>query len=299
MEATSEVWTIASQEFRRTTRSARVVVFLALYLLFTAIVVIGAHVINKVVDAQVDESALKAGMDREELEKNIQERRQEEMEKQFGDKALADSLKDVPFTLFGIFFWCLLFLPVYVMLLGFDQISGEVGPRSIRYITVRANRGSILFGKYLGQAMLLLGMLAIIHIALFIYSLIAFKSFGFALAAVTFGRFAVASFTFALAWLGLTTLCSTAFRTPVVSLVANFIFLLLFLFMHVIGWAATGGEAAWRKTLALVRFASPTYYWADLLHPQLSRYGLSVLAFAGFGVAFVLMAWAILRARDV
>src|SRR5207244_528873 len=124
-----------------------------------------------------------------------------------------------------------------------DQISGEVGPRSIRYITVRANRGSILFGKYVGQAMLMLGMLAIIHVALFIYSVLAFKTFGVALAALTFARFGIASFTFALAWIGLTTLCSTAFRTPVVSLVANFILLLIFLLMHFVGWAASGGES--------------------------------------------------------
>lgn len=272
--------------------------FLTLYLLFTGIVVLGVHLTNRVFDAQI-EQAVAAGVDREEVQKRIDEQREKAMVDRFGDADLVGSIKDVPLSVLSIFSISLFWLPLYIMLLGFDQVSGEVGPRSIRFITVRARRGAILVGKFTGQALLLIALLMLVMALFFVYSQFAFKEFSFALATVTFVRFAIASVTFSLAWLALSTLSSTAFRTPVVSLVANFIIMLVFLLMHFAGWLASGGESWWRKTLSTLRYATPTFYWTDLLHPHASHYAVSVLAYCGFAIAFLAMAWLILRARDV
>src|SRR6201989_1667812 len=45
----------------------------------------------------------------------------------------------------------LFFVPLYVALLGYDQLSAEVATGSIRYLAVRARRGSIVAGKFLAQ----------------------------------------------------------------------------------------------------------------------------------------------------
>ena len=49
-------------------------------------------------------------------------------------------LEQLPGVIENVFKVSLFFLPLYIALMGFDQISGEVGPRSIRYLTLRARR---------------------------------------------------------------------------------------------------------------------------------------------------------------
>jgi ABC-2 type transport system permease protein len=91
----------------------------------------------------------------------------EEMRKGFlgflvgGDQAMMEALAQCPCRPGGLQGHPL-FLPVYIALMGFDQVSGEVGPRSIRYLTVRARRSSLLLGKFLSQATVLLGLVLII-----------------------------------------------------------------------------------------------------------------------------------------
>ena len=59
------------------------------------------------------------------------------------DPAMMEALSRVPVLVLVVFKMTLFFLPAYIVLMGFDQVSGEVGPRSIRYVTVRARRSSV------------------------------------------------------------------------------------------------------------------------------------------------------------
>jgi ABC-2 type transport system permease protein len=98
---------------------------------------------------------------------------------------------------------------------------------------------------------------------------------------------------FSLSYIALTTLCSSLFRSPAVSLVFNFIVLFTFWLMDVVG------QAAGSRPLGSIRYLSPSYYSADLLHPRLSEFGVSGLAYAGFALLFLGGAYAVLRARDL
>jgi ABC-type transport system involved in multi-copper enzyme maturation permease subunit len=210
------------------------------------------------------------------------------------DTAMAEALAQVPLVVLVVFKVTLFFLPAYVALMGFDQISGEVGPRSIRYLTVRARRSSLLLGKFLSQASLLLGLVLLIDLAIFLYAKVTNPDFTFWALALGLLKYWVAALVFSLAYLALTTFCSAIFRSPAVSLVFNFILLLTFWLMDTVGRAFEDQSA-----VEYLRFLSPSYYSANLLHPDVAKFGVSGAAYVVFAMIFLGGAYAVLRARDL
>jgi ABC-2 type transport system permease protein len=132
-----------------------------------------------------------------------------------------------------------------------------------------------------------------IDLGVFIYARITNPDFTFGALGLNLLKFWLAAIVFSLSYIALTTLCSSLFRSPAVSLVFNFILLFTFWLMDVVGQA--GGSKPW----GYIRYLSPSHYSADLLHPQLSVFGISGLAYAGFATLFLGGAYAILRARDL
>lgn len=295
MDGLKETLVIWSAELRRAVRSGRAVVLLGLYSMFSALVllVVGwlASQVREAVNKQLETAG--AGAD-------ASAQVSEEMRKGVlgfltsNDSAMMEALAQVPLEVLVVFKITLFFLPAYVVLMGFDQISGEVGPRSMRYLTVRARRSSVLLGKFLSQATLLLGLVLIIDLAIFVYARIANPDFGFADVVLNLLKFWLAAIVFSLAYVSLTTLCSALFRSPAVSLVFNFILLFIFWLMDTVGRAS--GEDG---VLRFLRYLSPSYYAGNLLHPRLAEFAASGAAYAGFATIFLLGAYAVLRARDL
>ena len=295
MDGLKETLVIWSAELRRAVRSGRAVVLLGLYSMFSALVllVVGwlASQVREAVNKQLETAG--AGAD-------ASAQVSEEMRKGVlgfltsNDSAMMEALAQVPLEVLVVFKITLFFLPAYVVLMGFDQISGEVGPRSMRYLTVRARRSSVLLGKFLSQATLLLGLVLIIDLAIFVYARIANPDFGFADVVLNLLKFWLAAIVFSLAYVSLTTLCSALFRSPAVSLVFNFILLFIFWLMDTVGRAS--GEDG---VLRFLRYLSPSYYAGNLLHPRLAEFAASGAAYAAFATIFLLGAYAVLRARDL
>jgi ABC-2 type transport system permease protein len=274
---------IWSAECRRTVRSARVVALLGLYSMFSLLVLL---VVGGITKAGADAAA------------GVQVA--EEMRKGFlgflvgGDQAMMEALAQVPLVVLVVFKVTLFFLPVYIALMGFDQVSGEVGPRSIRYLTVRARRSSLLLGKFLSQATVLLGLVLIIDLAIFVYAAFTTPDFAPASLALNLLKFWLAAVVFSLAYLALTTFCSGLFRSPALSLIFNIFMLFGFWLVNTVGSFASEGNP-----LAYVRYLSPSHYANNLLHPRLAEFAVSGAAYAAFAVVFLGAALFVLRARDL
>lgn len=296
MDGLKEIAVIWSAETRRAIRSGRVVVLLGLYSMFSVLVLLIVGAIANAIRAQV-EAKLAASGDGAEAATAVSA----ELKKSFigvlagDDAALMDALSQVPLVVLIVFKVTLFFLPAYVALMGFDQLSGEVGTRSIRYLTVRARRASLLLGKFLVQASLLVGLVLVIDLGVFIYARLTNPDFTFAALGVNLVKFWLAAIVFSLSYVALTSFCSSLFRSPAVSLVFNFVLLFTFWLMDVVGAAA----AASNKPLGFIRYLSPSFYSGDLLNPRLSEFGVSGLAYAGFALLFLGGAYAVLRARDL
>ena len=292
MDSLKEIGVIWSAELRRAVRSARTVVLLGLYGLFSALLLLVVGAITRSVRQQVEQAASSSGQEVDSAAALVQAQKGLLGFLFDNDAAMVEALSRLPMVVLVVFKLTLFFLPAYIVLMGFDQVSGEVGPRSIRYVTLRARRSSVLLGKFLTQASLLLGLVLVVDLAIFVYAKVTTPEFGAGLMALSLLRFWVAAVVYSLAYIALTTLCSTLFRSPGVSLVFNFIVLFIFWMVDVIA-----GSLA--SPASYLRYLSPSAYSMDLLHPQLGHFALSALAYAGFALLFLGAAHLTLRTRDL
>lgn len=290
-----EIAVIWSAETRRAVRSARTVVLLGLYGMFSTLVLLVVGGIANAIRDRVNEKLAEQGADAA-----ASAQVGAELKNSFlgflarNDTAMMEALSQVPLVVLVVFKVTLFFLPLYVALMGFDQVSGEVGPRSIRYLTVRSRRASVLFGKFLVQVTLLLGLVLLIDLGIFVYAKVTNADFTVAAMALNLLKYWMAALVFSLAYLGLTALCSSLFRSPAVSLIFNLILLFVFWLMDTVGRAFEGQNA-----LQYLRFLTPSYYSANLLHPAVAQWGVSALAYAAFAVVFLGGAYGVLRVRDL
>ncbi|CAM3557414.1 ABC transporter permease subunit [Corallococcus sp. ZKHCc1 1396] len=286
---------IWAAELRRAVRSGRALVLLGLYSMFSALVLLVVGFVTRELQTQVNDKLMAAGADAEATARAADEMHQGVLGfLTSNDTAMMQALSQVPIVVLVVFKITLFFLPAYIALMGFDQVSGEVGPRSIRYLTVRARRSSVLMGKFLSQATLLLGLVLVIDLAIFVYARILNPDFAMGLLVVNLLKFWGATIVFSLAYVALTTLCSSLFRSPAVSLVFNFILLFVFWLMDSVGRAVAD-----TSLLRFVRYLSPSYYSGNLLHPQLAEFAGSGAAYAAFAAIFLGGAYGVLRARDL
>jgi ABC-2 type transport system permease protein len=292
LNETAVVW---SAECRRTLRSVRVLALLALYSLFSLLVLLVVGGITQALREQLDMQIAQAGANAAAADQVTAEFR-----KGFlgflvgGDQAVMEALAQVPLVVVVVFKATLFFLPLYVAIMGFDQVSGEVGPRSIRYLTVRARRLSLLLGRFLSQATVLLGLVLIIDAGIFVYAWLTTPDFAFGSFTLNLLKFWLAAVVFSLSYLALTTLCSSLFRSPALSLIVNIFVLFGFWLVNLIG-----GFASKESPVAYVRYLTPSHYANGLLHPGLAEFAVSGLAYVVFTLLFLGGAIVILRERDL
>jgi ABC-2 type transport system permease protein len=309
VEGLREILIVFGAELRRAVKSGRVVVLLALYSMFSLLVLFVVGSIANAARRSVESQISAAGADSAAADRVYGEFRKNFLGWMFSDdSAMLEAMRHVPLVVLIVFKTALFFLPAYIAFMGFDQISGEVGPRSIRYLTVRARRSSVLFGKFTAQAVVLLGLVLFVDACIFIYAKVYNADFTTGDMIVALLKFWLASAVFSLAYLSLTTGCSALFRQPPVSLVFNFMLLFGFWMLDFIGghFVPTnlpgldkGDTPEPESPLAFIRFLSPSHYSTDLLHPHFTRFAVSGAAYAAFAAVFLGAAYLILRTRDV
>jgi ABC-2 type transport system permease protein len=307
VEALREIAIVARAEASRTFRSARIIVLFVLYAMFSGLVLLVVGAIANAINEQIQERLDQAGAEAAQGEQMLGEIRKGVLGVLVeADPAMIEALGRIPLVVLIVFKLTLFFLPAYVALMGFDQMSGEVGSKSIRYLTVRARRSSVLFGKFAAQATVLLALVLAIDAATFAYARATNETFGWAVMLSGLLRFWLAAIVFSLAYLSLTALCSTLFRSPAVTLVFNFIALFALWLVNAVGMAGVRYEmtsegmreqvVSW---IAYIRYLTPSHYSNGLLHPAFAPFAASAGALVGFTALFLFGAWAVLRARDV
>lgn len=302
MEGIRDTLVVARAEAFRTLRSARAIVLFGLFALFTAL---GLLIAGGLQDETIQQLAEAGAAERSQL---LMQRTALLGTFYEFDPALMEAFQAIPIAILLIFKAALFFLPAYIALLGFDQVSAELGSRSIRYLAVRTARSSIVFGKFLAQAAVLAALLFAVNLAMFVYARFSNEWFGWGAMVVLLFKFWLAALVFSLSWVALTTLCSTLFRAPALGLVTNFFLLFVLLIVNAVSafgtdrqLTATGMPSAPEITswVGYVGYGSPWYYATNLLHPDPGPLAVSGGALMGFTAVFLVAAYAVLRARDV
>jgi ABC-2 type transport system permease protein len=284
----TELWTVTRAELRRTVRSARALLLLLIYGTFTVLAGLVVAALTRGIEQQLDPTGA------------VQARSSLLALLVGGDEGAFRALSGLPLLVPLVFRLTLVFLPLYVALLGFDQLSSEVGSRSVRYLVVRSRRSSIVLGKFAAQALVLAALVGVVVGGLFLAAgLRADIADPPAYAAVA-ARFWAAGTSLALAYLALTTLASGITSTPAGSLFTNLGFLLAFWALDLVGSRGEiqhrmTGQASWSEPL---KWLSPSAYTSGLLGPS-SATLTSMVAYTCFAAVFLAGAWAIFRVRDV
>jgi hypothetical protein len=134
-----------------------------------------------------------------------------------GDSAIADYLANCPPVLYVLFQGTLAFLPLLIILVGFDQIAGDVQYRSIRYVVGRVHREAIVIGKALGIWAVISVMTLVLHAVVWI-AMLTQHDYG-AADTLSWGlRLWVFSICFGGAYVGLLNLVSSWFKQPMLAL---------------------------------------------------------------------------------
>lgn len=203
MLSAREVGLVAQREILRNIRSTKGIAMFALFFLGGLVPAVVRVMIRKAA-GDVPDEVVKAGF-------------QSYLAKNYGNEAIVKHLADVPPIIYFLFEGTLMFLPLLVLAVGFDQIAGEIQHRTLRYSAGRATRASIVAGKALGIWGVIAVMITVLHLTVWIVTLVqggqspsAVLGWG--------GRMLVFSVVSAGAYVGFASLMSSLFKTPIVAL---------------------------------------------------------------------------------
>ncbi len=310
MDDIREIREIWLGELGRALKGGRVIVLVVLFVLFTGLALTIVGSINHTMNAQVDQAVAAGQLDAKAAADQAVSSRKKFLSTFFtDDDHLLDWLSAMPLVLFVVFKLTMVFSPLFIALMSFDQISGEIGPKSIRYLVVRVKRSSILLGKFAAQATLASGLLVLCTVLMVGVAKILNDDFAIGAAIVIGLKLAAVLVVFALAYLGLSSLCSAVTRQSGVSLVLNVILLFVVWSMAFIGnlvrlpgESAAFGSLASLKTesvLGYMRYGSVWNFGQDLLHPVPARFLSAGMVHLGFALLFLGLAHLALRQRDL
>jgi ABC-type transport system involved in multi-copper enzyme maturation permease subunit len=223
-------------------------------------------------------------------------------------EATIDSIARLPTVLLVAFAATTLVAPLFIALMGFDQVAGEVAPKSMRYLIVRVRRTSIVIGKYLTQLTVLLGILALCVVAMVGTAKGLAPEFGWG-ETFTWGlKLLLAIGVIGVTYAALTTLCSSVAGNGALALFLNLIVLFSFWLVSLLGnrvrlpgtLNAVGLDATKEESaLAYLRYLVPSEFEHRLLSPDALEYATGLLAYLGFAVVFLALARLALQRRDL
>lgn len=212
----------------------------------------------------------------------------------------ARHLSYCPPLLFVLFQLTLVFAPFFVLLIGFDQIAGDIQHRAIRYIAGRSRRGSIVAGKALGVWAVIAVMLLVLNVTVWI--VMAATGSNEASAILSWGPrvwlFSVASCA---AFVGLIALVSSFFRTPMVAMfVGVLVFFGLWLTNKIFSFISTNWkDSGAGKVFGGITWALPFRYEDLLLSHDVPKVLGGFAGYLVWGVVMVALAAFVVQKRDI
>ena len=207
-------------------------------------------------------------------------------------------LADAPSIYVALYKAALWFIPFMTLMIGFEQVCGDLQHRTIRYHAIRAGRPAIIAGK----ALAVWAVVSTLLLALqsFVWFVTLIRGDATFMQTVLWGpRIWALTAVFTAAYAGLTILISSLTKRPVLSL---FIGLIVFSAMWVVDLAVDFAKMvesdrfAW---LAYVGYAIPDNYEAWLVTPRAPEMVGAIAILLTFGVASTALAGWIINRKDV
>jgi ABC-type transport system involved in multi-copper enzyme maturation permease subunit len=263
----SEVRFVAQRELRKSFRSAKGIVLLVLSLLGgTAVTLLLAWVqqLKREKLADISPEAIEAARERA-------------MTEAFGDAATGKALAHTPEVLLAVFFITIWLTPLLISLLGFDNVSGEMQHKTVRYWTLRTRRASYMVGKWLGLWTTVSAITFTMHAVIWVVCIVR----GEAPASTAFGwglRLWVITLPISAVWCGISTLVSSIFKTPILALLATFAAFFVLWVIYLFGL---------KFDVNALTYIYPNTFDGFLIHQRVDRWMTGLAACIGMTALYV------------
>jgi ABC-type transport system involved in multi-copper enzyme maturation permease subunit len=212
----------------------------------------------------------------------------------YADEPTRAHLARSPSNLYNLFWGTVAFLPLFILLIGFDQLAGEVQHRTLRYFVGRAFRVSLVVGKAIGVWALISLMTLVLHITVWILLLV---QGGTPVAEIlSWGSYywLLSVFT-AAAYVGFASLMSSVSRIPVVALFLGLgASLALYLFYELLVLSESVS-----KHTQVATWAFPNAYHKLMVSPDPGQALLGAGLYVAWGALAVAGASAVMTQRDL
>ena len=201
-------------------------------------------------------------------------------------------LDDRPALLSVIFLILILGMPLMVSLLAFNQISGDVQTRGIRYVLLRTERANIFIGRFLGTALFSTMVVAIIiaTITFYLGANVRIYPTGLLIRWALHGFIALT--VLMLPYIALCSLISASVDSPFLSLSLGELLIGGVLLFPLIA------RLAWEPAKKL-KYALPWGFQNQLLHPDLSHSLGAGLGCLGYMLVFLVLGYYRFETRDL
>ena len=184
-------------------------------------------------------------------------------------RELAEALAPIPPMALFFGSLSLIMMPIFVMLMASPRVAAEMESGSARFVLFRTSRLTWCFGKFWGQAMMLLPVLLISAIAAWGFGLIRLRGFDPWVSAHYTLIFGIKAFVYSLAWLGLATCASQLTRSSIIATIIGILILVAFGILDgVTRWQMGDGVS---QIWDAIRQMLPQAYWKDLWWPGWDR----------------------------
>jgi len=201
-------------------------------------------------------------------------------------------VKDRPALLSAIFLVLVFGMPFAISFLAFNQVSGDIQSRGLRYLLLRTERSNIYFGRFLGSAVFSTLVMAFIVATITFYLGVKLRIYS---AGSLFGWAVHGFLALSILMLPYIALCS------MISVSVDSSFLSLVLAKLTIGGVllfAVVGKVAW-EPMIYFKFVLPWGVQNYLLHPELIYSGGAALACLGYTTVFLMLGYYRFETRDL
>ncbi|MEW5741568.1 MAG: ABC transporter permease subunit [Myxococcota bacterium] len=309
MEDFSEILVVWRAETARAMKSGRFVALVVLFLMAEALSLTIVGFLNKQANDQFDQMVTAQGVDPEQARAGLLTQKKKFLAffASSSDERTIEAISVLPLVLLFVYSLTTFFAPLLIAFMGFDQMSGELGPKSIRYLIVRARRNSIILGKFLSQVTMLAALLTLCVLAMVVVSKALNADFAMNDVLIWTVKLTAAMVVMGATYAALTTLCSSLMRVSALALFLNLIILFAFWFIGLIGnaWRIPGHPPTGldvlksESVLAFVRYLAPGYFEDALLSPAILEFNTGLVAHVGFMLVFLGLAQVAMKRRDL
>jgi ABC-type transport system involved in multi-copper enzyme maturation permease subunit len=209
-----------------------------------------------------------------------------------GDKQAEYLLAKKPALISAFMVVLMFFLPFLVSLGAFNQTSGDIGNRGLRYQLLRTERANIFLGRFIGTVLFTMLVLGIIMAVTMVYLVVKAKFYPAGDVILWMLQGYVAMMIYALPWIALSAWMSAAIDSPFGALVL--LQLMIGLFPALI-WFGTSIESS----VEYGRYITPWGFKYFLMHPNIGVYLGGVGAMLGFTALFTWLGLRLFQKRDL